>query len=549
MASKQEDIKANHAEEPVEPVALVEEAQGNIEKEPDFLGFVQDATDSEHRMSFFDGLRIYPKAAAWSVALSSCLIMEGFDKALLGSLYAFPSFQRRFGVLQPDGSYEVTAPWQAGLSNGAHVGEIIGLLASGILTERYGYRKVIIGSLTLMIGFIFLMFFAVDIGMLQAGYVLTGIPWGVFQTITTIYAAEVCPVALRPYLTTYVNLCWVMGQFISAGVLRGFVGWSADNNWAWRIPYSIQWVFPVPISIAVILAPESPWWLVRKGRVEDARKSLLRLTSRAMQTKSDFDPRKTIAMMIHTNEMEQEAVAGTSYLDCFRGSNLRRTEIACAVWSIQNLCGNSFMGYSTYFYKQAGLPTTQSFNMTLGQGGIAAVGTLGSWVLMSHFGRRTLYTYGLVALDVALFVIGIISVTGKSAASSWATGSMLLVFVLCYNLSVGPVCYSLVAEMPSTRLRPKTVVLARSIYNVFGIINAFLTPYMLNPSKWNWAGKAGFFWGGICALCALYCFFRLPEPAGKTYGDMDILFENRVSARKFGKAVVNTAENTVSNVN
>lgn len=100
--------------------------------------------------------------------------------------------------------------------------------------------------------------------------------------------------------------------------------------------------------------------------------------------------------------------------------------------------------------------------------------------------------------------------------------------------------------MPSTRLRPKTVVLARSVYNVFGIVNAVLTPYMLNPSAWNWKGKAGFFWGATCALCAVYCYFRLPEPSGKTYGELDILFDNKVHARRFKRVKVNTATSAVT---
>lgn len=53
---------------------------------------------------------------------------------------------------------------------------------------------------------------------------------------TTAYAAEICPAALRPFLTTYVNLCWVMGQFISSGVLKGVSTLSEDDQWAWRIP-------------------------------------------------------------------------------------------------------------------------------------------------------------------------------------------------------------------------------------------------------------------------------------------------------------------------
>lgn len=83
------------------------------------------------------------------------------------------------------------------------------------------------------------------------------VPRGIFQTLTTTYAAEVCPVALRPYLTTYVNACWVIGQLIAAGVTRGFA--SNTTQWAYRIPYAIQWVWPLPIALITFFAPESPW--------------------------------------------------------------------------------------------------------------------------------------------------------------------------------------------------------------------------------------------------------------------------------------------------
>ena len=84
---------------------------------------------------------------------------------------------------------------------------------------------------------------------------LTELLRGVFQTLTTTYAAEVTPVVLRPYLTTYVNLCWVIGQLIAAGILKAFV--SNDTEWAYRIPYAIQWIWPLPIAIVCWFAPES----------------------------------------------------------------------------------------------------------------------------------------------------------------------------------------------------------------------------------------------------------------------------------------------------
>lgn len=80
--------------------------------------------------------------------------------------------------------------------------------------------------------------------------------------------------------------------------------------------------------------------------------------------------------MIHTNELEREMEKGTSYLDCFKGVNLRRTEIVCLTWVAQNLCGAGLMGYSTYFYTQAGLDPRNSFNMSLAQYGLGMVGTI-----------------------------------------------------------------------------------------------------------------------------------------------------------------------------
>ena len=80
-----------------------------------------------------------------------------------------------------------------------------------------------------------------------------------------------------------------------------------------------------------------------------------------------FNIDDTIAMMITTNELEKAVESGTGYWDCFKGIDLRRTEIVCITWSIQNLCGSAFMGYSTYFYEQAGLPIVDAFDMSMAQ--------------------------------------------------------------------------------------------------------------------------------------------------------------------------------------
>ena len=100
----------------------------------------KNASDKEHKMTLIQGLKLYPKAVGWSMLISTCIVMEGFDVALINNLYSFPQFQKKFGVRQPNGSYQLTAPWQSGLSNGANCGEIIGLFINGFVSERFGYR-------------------------------------------------------------------------------------------------------------------------------------------------------------------------------------------------------------------------------------------------------------------------------------------------------------------------------------------------------------------------------------------------------------------------
>jgi MFS transporter, SP family, general alpha glucoside:H+ symporter len=253
-----------------------------------------------------------------------------------------------------------------------------------------------------------------------------------------------------------------LGQLIGIGVIRAHI--NVQSEWAYRIPYALQWIWPVPLIIGVYFAPESPWWLVRKGRLDDAKRSLLRLTS--AKTAEQFDPDETVAMMVHTAALEEKITAGARYIDCFKGIDLRRTEIVCMVWAIQNFSGNSFSNYSTYFLVQAGLSVEHSYSFAMGQYAINMVGVFGAWALMAYgIGRRRLYLVGLAGLFTMLLIMGFLGLVPDSNrdAGAMATGSIMLVWAAVYQLTVGTVAYSLVAELPSRRLQIKTVVLGRNL--------------------------------------------------------------------------------------
>lgn len=383
----------------------------------------------------------------------------------------------------------------------------------------------------MMTGFIFISFFAVRVEMLLVGQMLCGLTWGVYATTGPAYASEVCPLALRGYLTVYINLCWAMGQFLSSGVLRGMLEY--DTQWSWRVPIAIQWIWPLPIIALLFFAPESPWWLAKKGRFEEAERSLQRLSTR---TKDQC--RATLAQIKHTIELESHIQNDTSYLECFKGSNRRRTEICMVVFAGQQLSGAVFAYTPTYFFLQAGVSTENSFTIAIGSTAMAFIGTCVSWILLAYFGRRTLYLGGMTMAAASLLIVGVCSAATTAQSAVWAQVAFILVWKLIYSLTIGPICYAIISETSAVRLRPQTVVVARNTYAVVQIISNILNPYMLNPIEWNLRGRAGFFWFGTGALVALWSFFRLPETKDRTYEELDVLFHEKISARNFKKTDV-----------
>ncbi|KAH8771639.1 putative MFS transporter [Diaporthe sp. PMI_573] len=490
------------------------------------------STVIEHETGFWQAVRQYPAATFWSAFFCIAVIMAGFDAQIITSFYALPAFQRKYGELvEHNGveSYEIPAEWQTGLGMGNPIGQILGALASGWLMERWGRRLPLAVCCVYSIVFVFVQFFSTSIGMLCAGEILGGLAYGFYVVIAPTYASEICPLALRGVLTASVNLAFVIGQFIGQGCAAGVE--TRLDEWAYRIPFAVQWVWPVVILAALPFAPESPYWLIRQGRKEDARKSLLRLTS----AKNRPDIERMLVGIEQTNLLEQEMESTTTYLDCFKGSNLPRTEISVMVYLIQVIGGNPLIGYANYFFEQAGLASSDAFNMGVGNTAMGFVGTVISWPLMAYFklGRRTIYTGGIIVMTIILFSIGFLSIPVNSDGAIWAMATMMDVWTFVYQMTVGPICFVLISEISATRLRTKTIAIGTAVQAAASIIFTVAVPYMLNSNEGNWGGKAGFLFGGISFVCFLWCYFRLPESRGRTYEELDILFQRRVPARQF----------------
>ena len=141
-------------------------------------------------------------------------------------------------------------------------------------------------------------------------------------------------------------MCWGAGILLSSGVVRAVAG--IDGNLGWRLPFALQFVWPLPLAIGAYFAPESPWNAVRRGKFEEARASLMRLRQDTPEKEREVE--SSLAYIKYTTELEKAETANASFLECFKGTNLRRTEIVsphslhvscCLPWltvSLSELC-------------------------------------------------------------------------------------------------------------------------------------------------------------------------------------------------------------------
>ncbi|KAB5523173.1 putative MFS alpha-glucoside transporter [Coniochaeta sp. 2T2.1] len=500
---------------------------------PDIVELIHHAEQgdaADRLLTVRQALKKYKKAVAWAMFLSTSLIMEGYDLSMISSFYGQTQFKNRFGTVDPvTGAKTISSAWQSGLSNSALVGQLAGLVANAFAQDRFGARMTTCFFMAWMAAAIFIVVFAPSLSVMAFGESMCGIAWGVFQTLSTTYASEVVPTVLRPYVTAYVCMCWGAGQLLAAGVVRAVTG-SVEGDLGWRLPLMLQWVWPIPLFIGAYLAPESPWNAVRRDKINLARRSMSRLRQDSPDKEREVEA--AVAYIRYTTALERAETESASLLECFRGTNLRRTEINCVVWAAQILCGNAILYYSVVFLQAAGFSELQAFNLNISLAACYIVGGVICWFLFPHFGRATIYMSGMTFMFFCLITIGGLGFA-TSTQSQLAVGILLVVSTFCNMITIGPVCYPIVAETPSGRLRYKTIVIGRFVYNLTGIVTNSITPKMLSASDWNWGAKTGLFYAGTNLLCNIWCWFRLPETKDRTFGEIDILFDNRVPARKF----------------
>ncbi|KZO98348.1 maltose permease [Calocera viscosa TUFC12733] len=513
------------------------EDSGSIEK-PDHtnggidLHVLAEAAAEEKNLTVAQALWKYRAACGYAFFLSLGACMSGFDSSISSGVIAIPSFRNDMGSLI-GGQQVVSAAWQSGWSGAARIGQLSGGLSAGSIADKIGRKGTVLIGAIISIGSIFIQFFLKPQQPVQLLFGRTINAWsmGLFGAMASNYAAEVSPTALRGITTGGVNFWVVLGQFLATVVV--YAQGQRTDSFAYRVPYAIQWIFPVILALGLFFIPESPWYLVRKGKHDKALRSLEQVLRG-----SGADPKLHLRQIQETIELEAQHKEEGRWIDLFKGTNRRRTFIASMVFVCQEMAGVQFvLGYSTYFFELAGFATANAFKLGIGTLALAMVGNFIGLATIEHLGRRTLFFWGMIACTVDCLLLGICSVVPGQGAL-WGQAAFTMIYMLAYQSGIGPVGYCVYAEISSAQLRSKTIAWGVMVNQVFAGVVQVINPYLINPNEANLEGKVGWIFGGIGVFGTIYTWFFIPETKGRTVDEIDELFERRISARDFGKAKI-----------
>nr|CAD1814643.1 monosaccharide transporters [uncultured fungus] len=423
---------------------------------------------------------------------------------------------------------------QGGITAAMPGGSWLGALVSGYLSDILGRKKAIqIGAIIWCIGSI-LVCASNGIAMLIVGRIVNGFSVGICSAQVPVYITEIAPPSKRGRLVGAQQWAITWGIMIMFYISYGcsYINGTA----AFRLPWGLQMVPAIFLFCAMTFLPESPRWLARKDRWEEAVQ-VLALTHAKGDVNSPFVA-KEMAEIREVVEFER-ANADVTYLELLTPKMINRTHIGVftQIWS--QLTGmNVMMYYITYIFTMAGLGNSVLLPSSI-QYIINVVMTVPALLFVDRWGRRPTLLIGAAFMMLWLFInAGVLATYGKvpydgqfdtDAESISITGAPAKAVIACTYLFVasyaptwGPVSWIYPPELYPLRVRGKAVALATSANWAFNFALAYFVPPAFANIRW----KVYIVFGVFCVAMFIHTFFILPETSQKPLEEVEEIFDD-----------------------
>ncbi|RAK97661.1 putative sugar transporter [Aspergillus ibericus CBS 121593] len=479
-------------------------------------------------MKLASGLQYFNTTLALACSLIAISSLNyGFDNQGFSTTEAMDAFDRRFGQFDAaTQSYALVPSWLSLFNSLNYIGFAFGVLIGSIISSRFGRRwcmfcmsgyALITATITVT---------SLNRDQILAARILNYVYVGMELAVVPTFQSEIVPAPVRGLVVGTYQFSIILGGLIVNSICKGTSGIQDDR--AWRIPIGLYYIVPFIILCSIWFIPESPRWLLQRGRMDEAKRNIYRLREGCFNEEE-------IEAEFHELQaaLEREADSG-AWTDLVKGVDLKRTALVVMVNFFQQATGQAFASqYGAVYIKQLGTVNTFTMTVIIAVINLAAITVTLMW--SDKVGRRPMLLASSAVMAIGLLIMGGLGTpTPLTIPMKRGIVAMYVVLAVGFSLGWGPQAYVVATELPALRLRDKTLQLGFTVNVVSNFVVNFTIPYLVDEEYADLESKVGFIFGSIsvCAFVTTYLF--VPECRGKTLEEIDVMFKSGVKLRKFG---------------
>jgi len=436
-------------------------------------------------------------------------LLFGYDQGVISG--ALPLLQRDLDLTTLES--EIVTSWVT-------LGALFGALVAGGTADRIGRRWTAVGAGTLFAIGALIEAVAPGAWTLTIGRVVTGLGVGFASVVAPLYAAEMAPKRLRGRFVSTYQLAITVGIFFAYLADDALTG--SDR---WRLMFALAVLPGAALVVGFLVMPESARWLLKMGRRDDARASLVKI---------DGPEVADTELATIEADLEAEALEGqASWSEVFSPALRGALWVGIGLATLQQVTGiNAIIYYANEIFAEAGFTTAeQQAKATLYA--VGAVNVLATFIAVAwvdRFGRRPLLFTGLIGMTVSLAAVGVsfaaLDTQPDSGPTSTTVGGLvtvlaLVVFIASFAFSMGPIVWTIISEIYPNRVRGRAMAVATAV-NWFA---AFLVAeFFLSLVDAIGESTTFFLFAALCIVTYVFVHRWVPETKGKSLEEIQERF-------------------------
>jgi SP family galactose:H+ symporter-like MFS transporter len=399
------------------------------------------------------------------------------------------------------------------------LGAAVGALSGGRIADWLGRRLTLLITSIIFIAGAIICALAGSLQMLVAGRLIVGLGIGL-SSVVPVYISEISPANARGWQASLFQLA------ITIGILGAYIvdyAFAGSEGWRWML--GLAAIPGVLLGLGMIALPETPRWLLERGRADDARKVLRRIRGNADIEAEFQDIQNTLSVASERGR----------YSDLLLPAVRPALIIGVGLAVFQQVTGiNTVIYYAPHIIQAAGIPSASGAILaTVGIGLVNVIMTVVSMLLIERVGRRPLLLTGIIGMTISLGVLGLaFRLSIQSTTLAWVAVITLMAYVASFAISLGPIFWLLIAEIYPLKIRglaSGTAATSNWASNLLVSLTFLSLVQVLGPSWTFWLY-------GVMAIAAwIFSYYLVPETKGRTLEEIEEHWRVGRHARAMGR--------------